>query len=172
MRVVAGTARGRRLTAPKGRDVRPTSDRVREAIFSSLESLGVVQEASVVDLFAGTGALGVEALSRGAARAVFVDASTAACRVIEANLRATGMVEKATVVRSDVMRWLGERERVVDIALVDPPYAFDDWERLLDLLPARTAVIESDRDIEVGPRWRVLRRKRYGGTVVATIVTA
>src|SRR5438093_104252 len=103
MRVVAGTARGRRLQAPPGRDVRPTSDRVREAVFSSLASLDVIEGATVADLFAGSGAMGVEALSRGAASATFVDSSAAAVAAIRANLADTGLAGTATVVRADVL---------------------------------------------------------------------
>src|SRR4051812_37946136 len=104
MRVVAGTAGGRRLQAPQGRDIRPTSDRVREAIFSSLDSLGVLAEARVLDLFAGTGALGIEALSRGAAEATFVDDYPGAIQIVKANLAATELAGRATVVRADVLR--------------------------------------------------------------------
>ena len=91
MRVVAGTAGGRKLQAPPGRDIRPTSDRVREAVFSSLDSMGAVGGASVVDLFCGSGSLGIEALSRGAASATFVDNDPAAIATVRANLAATGL---------------------------------------------------------------------------------
>src|SRR5438105_4260490 len=104
MRVIAGTAKGRRLQSPPGRQTRPTSDRVREAIFSSLESLGAVKGAAVLDLFAGSGALGIEALSRGAAPATFVDEDARAVTVVRANLEAAGFT--ATVIRSDALRYL------------------------------------------------------------------
>src|SRR5947209_1526528 len=107
MRVVAGIAGGQRLRAPKGDSIRPTSDRVRESIFNSLDSLGAVEGAAVADLFAGTGALGIEALSRGAVSAVFVDDDRAAVAVVRANLDATGLAgPHATVVQSDVLRWV------------------------------------------------------------------
>ena len=106
MRVVAGVAGGLRLLAPPGRRLRPTTDRVREAMFSSLTSLNAVGGARVLDLFAGTGALGIEALSRGAAWATFVDADHAAIRTIEQNLAATRLGGTATVVRSDALRFL------------------------------------------------------------------
>lgn len=174
MRVVAGTARGRRLSAPPGRQTRPTSDRVREAVFNMLESLGVVEGARVADLFAGTGAMGIEALSRGAASAVFVDDDAAAVRAIRANLDATGL--SGTVVRDDVRRWVERAGAVdpsvppaIDLAILDPPYAFDDWAELLARLPAETAVLESDRVVDPGDEWRVLREKRYGSTVVQVI---
>ena len=162
---MAGSARGRRLQAPPGRSVRPTGDRVREAVFSSLESLGAVEGASALDLFAGTGALGIEALSRGAASATFVDDDHPALESVAANLAATGLGQQATVVRDDALRFLGRAGRF-DLALVDPPYAFDAWAALLEALRAGVAVLESDREIEVGDRWRVLRTKRYADTVV------
>ena len=168
MRVVAGTARGRRLSAPPGRDVRPTSDRVREAIFSSLGSMGAVHDATVVDLFAGTGALGIEALSRGARHVTFVDDSAAAIRTIEDNLAATELAgERATVVRSDVLRWLASAPDV-DVVFADPPYAFDDWRTLAGSVHAHLLVVESDREPDLGHEWEVLRAKRYGTTVVVT----
>src|SRR5437764_14513064 len=125
MRVVAGTARGRALRAPKGHDIRPTSDRVREAVFNSLTSLDAVEGATVYDLFAGTGAMGIEALSRGAAQVTFVDHDRTAVASIEANLAATGLGgPAATVVRADVGRWLATAPPA-DLAVVDPPYATD-----------------------------------------------
>ena len=108
MRVVAGRARGRRLVSPKGSDTRPTSDRAREAIFNALRSVDAIDGARVADLFAGSGALGIEALSRGAASCVFVEREPAAVAVINENLERTG-VAGATVVRADVMRWLAGR---------------------------------------------------------------
>jgi len=162
--VVAGVAGGRRLQAPPGRRVRPTTDRVREALFSSLESLGAVRGATVVDLFAGTGALGIEALSRGAASATFVDADAAAVRSIRANLAATGLT--GTVVQADVGRFLDGVGEPFDLALVDPPYSFAGWPALLERLPAGLVVLESGAEVEVGPGWETLRSRRYGDTVV------
>jgi 16S rRNA (guanine966-N2)-methyltransferase len=166
MRVVSGTAKGRRLQAPPGAGTRPTSDRVREAVFSALESMGVVRDATVVDLFAGTGAMGIEALSRGARHVTFVDAAPAAIRAIDANLAATGLAAGASVVRADVLAWLATNTGPLDLAFADPPYAFDEWAALGDRLEAGTLVAESDREPDLGGRWEVLRRKRYGTTVV------
>ncbi|MGQ0744145.1 MAG: RsmD family RNA methyltransferase [Acidimicrobiales bacterium] len=104
MRVVAGLAKGRRLKVPAGRRIRPTSEVVREALMSSLGSLGAIEGARVVDLFAGSGALGIEALSRGAASVTFVDADPAAAAVIRENLTATGLTG-GTVVQADVFRF-------------------------------------------------------------------
>ena len=170
MRVVAGTAKGRRLQAPAGRAVRPTSDRVREAIFNALTSMGAVDGATVADLFAGTGALGVEALSRGATSAVFVDDDASALRSVKQNLAATGFDAKAQVVRADVLRWVNGAP-AVDLAFADPPYAFESWARLLAGLDAQLAVLESDRELDVGEGWKVLKTRRYGSTVVTMAET-
>ena len=164
MRVVAGEAKGRKLQAPASRDVRPTSDRVREAIFSSLESMDAVRGASVLDLFCGSGALGIEALSRGATSAIFVDDDPAAIAVVRANLASTGL-GGGEVVRSDAVRWL-EKGAAVDVALVDPPYAFDNWDAVFSGLRTQLVVAESDRDLDVPSPWLIVRHKRYGGTVV------
>ena len=168
MRVVAGTARGRPLRAPAGDRIRPTSDRVREAIFNSLTSLDAVEDATVADLFAGTGALGIEALSRGAKHVTFVDQDRTAIDTINLNLASTGLAgDQARVERSDVVRWITTAQPV-DLALLDPPYALDDtaWSAILDRIPASLIVLESDRPLVLPPRWQVVRQKRYGSTVV------
>ena len=118
VRIVAGSRKGHTIHAPKGVDTRPTGDRVREAAFNLI---GPVDGASVLDLFAGSGAMGLEALSRGAERAVFVESDRAACRAIERNLdklRLTG----ARVVCDDVLRFLATNRGAYDLVLVDPPY--------------------------------------------------
>jgi 16S rRNA (guanine966-N2)-methyltransferase len=163
VRVVAGIARGRRLGAPKGDVTRPTSDFVREAIFNSLQSHVDLVGATVLDLFAGTGALGIEALSRGAACATFVEDHRAALTALRANLEATGMVAQATVLAGDATRL---ELPAVDLAFADPPYAFTAWEPLLSRIDADLVVVESDREIGLPDPWRVLRSKRYGTTVV------
>lgn len=165
---MAGIARGRRLIAPKGTDTRPTSDRVREATFNALDSRGDLAGATVLDLFAGSGALGIEALSRGAAHATLVDNDRDAIAAIHANLETTGLGGSATVVVQDADRFLGGAgDAVFDIALLDPPYAFDAWDDLLARVPASLVVVESDRTISPPPPWQVAREKRYGSTVVA-----
>ncbi|MCU1450945.1 MAG: putative ribosomal methyltransferase, partial [Acidimicrobiales bacterium] len=130
---------------------------------SSLESLDAVRGASVVDLFCGSGALGIEALSRGAASATFVDDDGEALAAVRANLAATGL--DGEVVRADALRWL-EAADSVDLALVDPPYSFDEWDTLFSRLRAGLVVAESDRELELPSGWRTVRLKRYGGTVV------
>jgi 16S rRNA (guanine966-N2)-methyltransferase len=168
MRVISGSARGRKLVAPKGTDTRPTSDRVREATFNALGSLGVVPEAAVLDLFAGSGAMGIEALSRGAARATFVDQDIAARRAIEANLATCGLVEAAEVVAAPAERFLAGsgQQRRWDLALLDPPYGYDGWPELLLDLPAATAVLEGREPVDPPFGWEVVRSKRYGRTHV------
>jgi len=153
-----------RLVAPAGGDTRPTTDRVREAIFSALESLNAVRGARVLDLFAGSGALGIEALSRGAAAATFVDNARDATAAIEANLERTKLVG-VTVVRGDALGFVATGGRY-DLAFADPPYDFDRWPELLATPFSTLVVLESARDLELGDGWETLRQKRYGGTVV------
>jgi 16S rRNA (guanine966-N2)-methyltransferase len=164
VRVVSGIARGRRLVAPKGDHTRPTSDFVREAIFNSLASHLDLEGGTVLDLFAGTGALGIEALSRGAAHATFVEADRHALDALRRNLDATGFADRATIRTTDVTRTADLP--TVDVAFADPPYAFAGWDDLLTRLDAALVVVESDRSIEPPDGWRVLRSKRYGTTVV------
>lgn len=151
--------------------MRPTSDRVREATFNALTSLGAVEGATVLDLFAGSGALGIEALSRGAEAATFVDDDPNALAAVRANLASTGLAGAATVVRSEASRFVASRPSRFDLALLDPPYGFDAraWSGLLDGLDAGLAVLESDREVDPGRRWEPVRAKRYGATVVTLV---
>jgi 16S rRNA (guanine966-N2)-methyltransferase len=166
VRVVAGSAKGRIVRAPEGKDTRPTSDRVREAIFNALGSLGVVDDARVVDLYAGSGALGIEALSRGAAHATFVDQSRVAVALIHENLAVCGLADRATVVNGDVARHrldLGS----IDLVLADPPYVFDGWVELFGRVPSGAFVVaESNRALEAPSGWELVRQRRYGTTWV------
>jgi 16S rRNA (guanine966-N2)-methyltransferase len=177
MRVVGGRAKGRRFDAPPGLSTRPTSDKVREAIFGILGSLAAdrgatVEAADVVDLFSGSGAFGIEALSRGAASVVFVDLDRPAVETIRGNLQALGLAgDRATVVRADAVRWL-QTAGPADLVLADPPYSFDQWPALLARLEpvlgptAGVAVLESGGALDLGAAWEVVREKHYGGTVV------
>jgi 16S rRNA (guanine966-N2)-methyltransferase len=125
VRIVAGEWRGRRIEAPPGKLVRPSSDRLREALFSVLAArLGTLEGLEVADLFAGTGAIGLEALSRGAAHATFVDSDPGAVRVIERNVAALGAGSRATVVRRPA-ELLGRASRPCDLLFLDPPYGQD-----------------------------------------------
>lgn len=173
MRVVAGVARGRLLQAPRSTATRPTGDRAREAIFDMLASLGAVEGAAVVDLFAGSGALGIEALSRGADAATFVDRDERALAAVSANLGVLGpLADRAQVVRAEALAWLGTPSAGSggwDLALCDPPYAFSAWPALLGRLGSLAVgvvVAESSHAIDPGPAWELLRSRRYGGTVV------
>jgi len=165
MRVVAGSAGGLRLVAPAGQSTRPTSDRVREATFNALHSLGEIEGARVLDLFAGSGALGIEALSRGAAHATFVDNDKSARTAIKANLETTRLEDDAVIIASEAIAYL-RGSPTFDLALLDPPYTFDDWANLFEILPSRIAVAESDRAVEPCAGWAVVRMRRYGTTVV------
>lgn len=166
MRVVGGAARGRRLQAPGGRGVRPTADRVREAVFDVLMSLGALEDATVVDLFAGTGALGIEALSRGASAATLVERDQAAVAAIRSNLDATGLAGRGRAVRAEALSWLARQSTTFDVAFCDPPYGFAAWGELLAALPARLAVLESAAPIGQTPGWQELKERRYGTTLV------
>jgi 16S rRNA (guanine966-N2)-methyltransferase len=174
MRVIAGEFRGRKLVAPRGWKVRPTSDRVREAIFSAL---GEVNHADVLDLYCGTGALAIEALSRGAAQAVLVDRDT---RPALGNVEQLGLRERAELVRSDIPRWLAARAESPDAArfdlvFVDAPYRLADrvGQELNTYLPhllaeGGRAIVESGagRPLRV-ESLECLRRRRYGAADVA-----
>jgi 16S rRNA (guanine966-N2)-methyltransferase len=174
MRVIAGQFGGRRLKAPRGRSTRPTSDRVREALFSML---GPLAEASVLDLFAGTGALAIEALSRGAARAVFVERDTAALAALKANLTALGLGEpQAKIARGEALaalRAARERGETYDLIFVDPPYGHAQaLERELSVAlppllgPSGRVVVESDRRRQLGLPLPIEQQRRYGDTTI------
>ena len=130
MRIIAGANRGARIFAPKGEETRPTSDRVREAAFNLI---GPVEAATVLDLFAGSGAMGLEALSRGAAAATFVENDRDACRTIDRNLEKLGLTG-AAVLQRDVFQALAADRRTYDLILCDPPYGFDQDARIAPYL--------------------------------------
>lgn len=121
MRVIAGRAKGTQLKTPEGMLTRPTTDRVKEALFSIIQFN--LPGATVLDLFGGTGQLGIEAISRGAKKAVFVDARREACSLIRENLKKARMEQEASVVQSDYLAYLNRCKDTFDIILLDPPYA-------------------------------------------------
>jgi len=169
VRVIGGASRGRKLAARPPEGVRPTSDRVREAIFDILGSMGGVADLTVADLCCGTGALGIEALSRGAASVTFVDRSPEALEAARANLAAVGLAEApARLVRAVLPGWLTP-EHTFDLVLCDPPYEFDAWTALLDALVTDVAVLESAGPIEPAGGWVVEKERRYGGTLVTVV---
>jgi 16S rRNA (guanine966-N2)-methyltransferase len=169
MRVVAGALRGRRLVAPDGLATRPTTDRVREAVFNSLAAMDLVVDATYADLFAGTGALGIEALSRGARHCTFVEKDQRALRALRENLASLDVQDRATVVPGDALSAIA-RLSAQDVVVADPPYGFDQWEALLARLPAEVAVLESGHRLDALPAgWELAREKRYGRTFVAVL---
>ena len=130
MRIIAGAFRGRRLRGPEGEGVRPTSDRLRETLFNIL--MPRIAGARVLDGFAGTGALGLEALSRGAAHATFVESDPAALRVLRQNAAVCGVESTCTIVPDDMRAFAARGPHQFDLVLLDPPYAFADLEQVLD----------------------------------------
>ena len=171
-RIISGTAGGRRLATPTGADTRPTSDRVREGLFSRLEHLDVLAGARVLDLYAGSGALGLEAASRGAAAVVLVEVDRATAGIARDNVATLGLDQRVAVRAESVERGLlGAPPQPYDLVLLDPPYDFADWDGLLarlvpSLAERAVVVVESDREVAVAPHLRVIRSKRYGSTVV------
>ena len=175
MRVIAGSAKGIRL-APVADGTRPLSDRAREGLFSSLGA--EVVDARVLDLFAGTGAVGIEALSRGASGAVFVESSAAAIRTIRENLRRTGLGDRAEVRRSQVLRVLAAGEGAFDVVFLDPPYriAPGELDRVLEAVaagavapPGGLVVLtrEEGSYMPVVPlEWAADRRLSYGDALI------
>jgi 16S rRNA (guanine966-N2)-methyltransferase len=149
--------------------VRPTTDRVREAVFNALGSLGAVEGKRVLDLFAGSGALGIEALSRGAEDVTFVDADAEAVALVRRNLAALGLEDRARVVQADAADFLARDAHPVDLALLDPPYAQPVDADLLRQLDASVAVVESSSPPEVPEDWATLRQRRYSSTLVTII---
>jgi 16S rRNA (guanine966-N2)-methyltransferase len=173
MRIIAGAAKGRKLKAPGTAGTRPATDRVREAVFSSLGS--VVEGARVADLYAGSGSFGLEALSRGADSAVFVERGRQAATALRANVGAVGL--GGEVVVSDVRRWLETAAAGgLDLAFIDPPWDMptphlDGDLALLDRLlsPGATVVLSrrrSDADPSPPETWRSAAEKRYGDTKI------
>ncbi|GLI35806.1 16S rRNA (guanine(966)-N(2))-methyltransferase RsmD [Desulforhabdus amnigena] len=176
MRIVAGAFRGRRLHSPRSDKIRPTTDRVREAVFSIIAAY--LPEAGVLDLFAGTGALGLEALSRGACRAVFVDQSPEAIRLIRANVALCGVQEKVKVLHGSidqVIRRLAGEGELFDVIFLDPPYGKGYVEKTLGRLGeiARCgALVIAEHSVKDDlPRhwagWVRTGERRYGDTMIS-----
>ena len=175
VRITGGELAGRKIEVPRRGDVRPTADRVRESLFARLDGLAGCR---VLDLFAGSGSLGIESLSRGAAEAVFVDRASGCAARIRSNLEALGLAGQARVLRSPVrtaLPRLAGQGRLFDLVLLDPPYASDEASRVLPLLanPALLAhdamlVLETDRRHDPGPAegLRRIDERRYGDTLI------
>lgn len=173
MRIISGTARGQTIGAPKGMKTRPTTERVREAIFSALNPF--LADAVVLDAFAGSGALGLEALSRGAARAVFCDMDHQALTVIRKNIAACNMAAKARVYAGDTVQTIS-RLSGFDVVLLDPPYNRGLIARLEPLLlkegflrPDALIMLETaakQPELFSSERWRLYKNRVYGDTAV------
>ncbi len=178
MRVIAGSARGCRLETPRGLNTRPTTDRVKESIFNIIQF--DIPGRQVLDLFAGSGQMGIECLSRGAAGCVFVDGDRQAQQVIRRNLAAAGLADKGLLLAGDSFAAL---ERLADrkfgLILLDPPYGGQLLNRALDrirqidiLLPGGIIVCESAREDQiqpVSPPYRLKKRYQYGATAITTL---
>lgn len=175
MRVIAGSARGTILSAPEGRNVRPTTDRVKEAMFSILQFH--LPGARVLDLFAGSGALGIEALSRGAKSAVFVDESRISAELVQTNLQKTHLMDRASIEVCDFKLYLGRAgSGRFDLVLLDPPYHEGLWAQAMELLNAcqtlsECGIILCERDgadppVETVGHLLLKKRYRYGKTAV------
>jgi 16S rRNA (guanine966-N2)-methyltransferase len=178
MRIISGTSKGRRLVTPRGQALRPTSDRVKESIFNVLG--GEVEGKSVLDLFAGTGSLGIEALSRGAKKVLFVEKGRQAIRLIQKNLLQCGMAGQSEIIPKDVSRAIGildQRGESFDLILMDPPYVKGLIQKTLLKLQLHRIhrddsilVIEHDRR-EPLPKtiegWNLIRERAIGDTVIS-----
>ena len=173
MRVIAGKYRGRRLKGPEGLEMRPTGDRLKESLFSILSP--ALSDAVVLDCFSGTGAIGIEALSRGARQVVFIESSAAHCRLIKENLKLCGITSGAGVMKEDVfgaLRTLGRKGFQADMILFDPPYDFQPYKDLLEIVfsrglasPSARVVIEHRRKAalpEKGQNYNRTRVTRQG----------
>ena len=174
MRVITGSARGKKLKTLEGNDVRPTSDKVKEAIFSIIQF--DVPGASVLDLFAGSGQLGIEALSRGASHCVFVDKSAASISVVKENVNGTGFVKSSRILNMDSIDYLKTAKSGLDIALLDPPYRMGLIEKALPLLCPKMndggiVVCEHESELtlpDAVEEFRALKRYKYGNISLTT----
>ena len=174
MRIITGSKRGKKLSALEGEQVRPTTDRVKESLFTILQFQ--LEGRRFLDLFAGSGQIGLEALSRGAAQAVFVDLSRDSIRVVEQNITACGFQDSARVVQSDFAGYLRGTRAKFDVAFLDPPFRSGLLEQALPLAagamnPGGILVCEHPRDEalpeEAGP-FRKYREYRYGKIMLTT----
>ena len=171
MRIIAGRWRGRRLKALRGRDVRPTSDRVRESWMAALGPY--LEGAAVLDLFAGSGALGFEALSRGAERVVFVERARNALKAIRDNAELLGAASEVEIWSGDAMEYVNRLEAgSFDLALADPPYGKGFAARLIEafrVAPFASQLWVEHRKTDATPDLPGLRRRRYGDTLISIV---
>lgn len=175
MRIIAGTFRGRTLTAGRGLAIRPATDRARQTIFDILTHRISFEDLAVLDLFSGTGSLGLESLSRGAAHVTFVESSRSSIDVLQANIRSLGCEAQCTVYQSEVFRFLKSVGRSYDLIFADPPYALPDIARIPEAIEASTVlrqgsivVMEHPTSIPIalaGEKYAVTKRQ-FGQTGV------
>lgn len=181
MRIISGVSRGLKLKSLEGSDTRPTLDNVKEAIFSML--FDKTRNAYVLDLFAGSGALGIEALSRGAKEAVFVDANPKACSVVKANLESARFTDRASVIKSDAADYLataGKNGKSFDLIFLDPPYAMGLVDEALSLIGEYgilnkdgLIVCEFDNGTQIDIKsFQLVKDKRYGRVCVNILEAA
>jgi 16S rRNA (guanine966-N2)-methyltransferase len=169
MRIISGTARGRKLKVPVS-GTRPIPDRAKTAIFNMLLSLRMaegtpgLEGVRVLDLFAGSGAFGLECLSRGAAEVVFVEQNRAAAQILEHNLATIGCADRARVLIRDAASVVASfgPDASFDLAFCDPPYADDPWLELLPLIPADLLVAHTEGELRLTDEWSEVRRRSYG----------
>ncbi|NNN04249.1 MAG: methyltransferase [Acidimicrobiaceae bacterium] len=166
MRIIAGVARGRPLRAKLPEGVRPTTDYAREAIFSMLESRGGLRDLVVVDLFSGSGAMGLEAFSRGAREVYFVDSDPTCLAAARTNYESLGLSGRAHFVRATLPAW--RLPDGVDLVVMDPPYGPVDVGAILGESRITRVVVENDRFVEA-PGYDVVKQKRYGTTLVTML---
>lgn len=173
MRVITGTARGRQLITPEGMDTRPTTDKVKEAVCSSLQF--DFEGANVLDLFAGSGQMAIEALSRGAARATFVDADQRAITCIRQNVKVCGFMDQATILKSDAISFLQRTTEHFNIVFLDPPYRHDILQQILPILAEKiqeNGIIVCEHEPECKLSERILnfdlqKQKKYGKIIIS-----
>ncbi|HQT98973.1 MAG TPA: RsmD family RNA methyltransferase [Acidimicrobiales bacterium] len=170
MRVIGGSARGRQLKAKLPPSVRPTTDFAREAIFSMLESRGGLADLVVADLYCGSGAMGIEAMSRGARKVYFIDADPACLAAVRTNLEPLRLEGEALYVRATLPIWSPPGD--LDLVLADPPYGPLDVASVLRGVRAERVVVENDRHVDAPSGWLVTKTKRYGTTLVTMLEPA
>ena len=176
MRVITGTARGRKLVAPEGMDVRPTGDKVKEAVFSAIQF--DIEGSYVLDLFAGSGQMGIEALSRGAEKAVFVDSSKKSVNCVSENIKNTGFVKNSVIVTRDSYDYIRYTSEMFDIIILDPPYRHGHIAKILPLCAEKlneggSIICEYEKDAPepVAPDNMILRKVySYGKINVAIFI--
>ncbi len=170
MRVISGSARGKKLLCAEGKDIRPTLDRVKESIFNMIAL--DIPESFVLDMFSGSGALGIEALSRGASGAVFLDFDAASVSVTKSNLSSTHLDDLAAVIKTDSIEYIKTTDKKFDIIFIDPPYESDLYSQSLAAIKENSVLSDDgfivlEHDVETTPDfdisgYEIIKEKKYG----------